>query len=156
MRIMINGAVIFGLMAAPAAAVDRSKLIISKVNFSSGFNDFLVRNGGCRFPTSLPAANRLIRRCDPKGSKQRCNEFSTFKGGPDSGPPIFLVPVASPTRAPARIASFPSWSSRICFGTLFPPALHCRWGGSATFRPRAQAGSARSRYIGPETSTDDG
>src|SRR5690606_10479101 len=90
-------------MAAPAPAVDRSKLIISKINLISGFNDFVVRSGDCRFPTSPAAANQLIGRCDPKGSKQRCNEFSTFKGRSQFGAALFLTLFgASRARAPCR------------------------------------------------------
>jgi hypothetical protein len=44
----------------------------------------------CRFPTSLRRPNRLAGPCDPKGSEQRCNEFSTFKGGSFGAAPFFM------------------------------------------------------------------
>ena len=75
-------------MAAPRRAVDRSILIVSIDNYPA-LSDILCLNGACRFPTSRPAANWLTGACDPKGSKQRCNEFSTFKGGSVRGPPLF-------------------------------------------------------------------
>ena len=78
-------------MAASWRAVDRSKLIVSTRNFVALFNDLFGGVASCRIPTSRAMANRVLGACDPKGSKQRCNEFSTFKGGSFGSRPFFLA-----------------------------------------------------------------
>ena len=44
----------------------------------------------CRVPTSFCRNDSLAGLCDPKGSVQRCGEFSTFEGGSACGAALFF------------------------------------------------------------------
>ena len=45
----------------------------------------------CRLHTINSEGLGLINPCDPKGSEQFCNEFSTSKGGIHPGRPLFFA-----------------------------------------------------------------